>query len=99
MICKSKINDIVSLDLKLNFYNVIVLGMAIIKIPVFSINSMKLDEPRLSCNWKCSGTNISTSPLAAASEFVIKWLSGKYILVSTCLNRQADFLTSPYIFV
>ena len=29
-----------------------------------------------------SGSDISTSPLAPASEFLKKWLSGKYILVS-----------------
>ena len=32
------------------------------------------------------GTNISTCPLAPASELLIKECSGKYILVNTCLN-------------
>ena len=32
------------------------------------------------------GTNISTSPLAPASDFLKKGLSGKYILVFTCPN-------------
>ena len=51
------------------------------------------------CRLQTTGSEISTSPLAPASEFLKKWLSGKYILVSTCPNRQADFLSSPYIFV
>ena len=38
------------------------------------------------------GTDISTSPLALASVFLKKGLSGKYILVFTCPNGQADFL-------
>ena len=33
-----------------------------------------------------AGTDISTSQLALASEFLKKGLSGKYILVFTCLN-------------
>ena len=45
------------------------------------------------------GSDISTSQLAPASEFLKKWLSGKYILVSTCPNGPADFLSSPHIFV
>ena len=39
----------------------------------------------------CSGTDISTSPLAPASEFLKKGLSDKYILVFTCQNGHADF--------
>ena len=38
-----------------------------------------------------AGTDISTRPLAPASEFLKKGLSGKYILVFTCPNGQADF--------
>ena len=45
-----------------------------------------------------SGTDISTSPLAAASEFLKKGLSGKYVLVFTCPNGQADFLNIKHIF-
>ena len=30
-------------------------------------------------------------------EFLKKWLSGKYILVYTCPNGQADFQSSPHI--
>ena len=41
---------------------------------------------------KMAGTDISTSPLAPASEFLKKGLSGKYILVFTCPNGKADFL-------
>ena len=44
-----------------------------------------------------SGTNISTSPFAPASEFLKNGLSGKYILVYTCLNSQADFLNTQHI--
>ena len=43
------------------------------------------------------GTDISTSPLAPASEFLKKGLSGKCILVSTCPNGQADFLSAKHI--
>ena len=45
-----------------------------------------------------TGTDISTSLLAPASEFSKKGLSGKYILVFTCPNRQADFLNTKHIF-
>ena len=45
-----------------------------------------------------SGTDISTSLLAPASEFLKKGLSGKYILVFTCLNGQDDFLNTKHIF-
>ena len=38
-----------------------------------------------------------TSLLAPASEFLKKGLSGKYILVFTCLNGQADFLNNKHI--
>ena len=46
----------------------------------------------------CAGTDISTSPLAPANEFLNKGLSGKYILVFTCPNGQADFLNTKNIF-
>ena len=39
-----------------------------------------------------SGTDISTSPLAPASDFLKKGLSGKSNLVFTCPNGQVDFL-------
>ena len=46
-----------------------------------------------------SGFNISTSLLAPASEFLKKWILGKYIFVSTCPNGQADFLsTARYLY-
>ena len=45
-----------------------------------------------------TGTDISISPLAPASEFLKKGLSGKYILVFTCPNREADFLNTKHIF-
>ena len=45
-----------------------------------------------------AGTDISTSPLAPASEFLKKGLSGKYILVLTCPNGQADFTSIKHIF-
>ena len=48
---------------------------------------------------KTAGSDISTSPLAPVSEFLKKWLLGKYILVSTCPNGQVDFLSSPHIYV
>ena len=38
-----------------------------------------------------AGSDISTCLLALASEFLKKWSLGKYILISTCPNRQADF--------
>ena len=41
-----------------------------------------------------TGFNISTSPLARASEFLKKWLSGKYNLIFTCPNGLADFLST-----
>ena len=41
-----------------------------------------------------SGTDISTSLL----EFLKKRLSGKYILVFTCPNGQADFLNTKLLF-
>ena len=44
-----------------------------------------------------SGTDISTSPLAPASKFLKKGLSGKYILVFTCPNGQADSLNTKNI--
>ena len=44
-----------------------------------------------------TGTDISTSPLAPASEFKKKGLSGKYILVFTCPNWQADILNTKHI--
>ena len=37
----------------------------------------------------CPGSDISTCPLALASEFLKKWLFGKYILVSTFTKGQA----------
>ena len=37
-----------------------------------------------------AGTDISTRPLALASEFLKKGLSGKYISRFTCPNGQAD---------
>ena len=45
-----------------------------------------------------TGTDISTSPLAPASGFLKKGLSGKYISVFTCPNRQADFLNTTHFF-
>ena len=44
-----------------------------------------------------AGFNISTCLLAPVSEFLKKGLSGKYILVSTCQNGQADFLSTTHI--
>ena len=46
-----------------------------------------------------TGTDLSTSPLAPASEFLKNGLSGKYILVFTCPNGQADFLNTKHIFI
>ena len=46
----------------------------------------------------CPGFDISTSPLAPTSEFLKKGLSGKYILVFTCPNGQADFLSTLHFF-
>ena len=46
-----------------------------------------------------SGNDISTRPLAPASEFLKIWPSGKYILVFTCPNGQADFLNIKNIFL
>ena len=46
-----------------------------------------------------AGFDISTSRLARASEFLKKGLSGKYILVFTCPNRQADFLSTTHFFM
>ena len=43
------------------------------------------------------GTDISTSPLAPASEFKKKGFSGKYILVFTYPNGQADVLIHKHI--
>ena len=43
-----------------------------------------------------TGIDISTSPLGPASEFMKKGLSGKYILVFTCPNGQAGFLSSVH---
>ena len=48
-------------------------------------------------NYMFPGTDISTSLLALASEFLKKGLSGKYILVFTCPNRQADFQNTKHI--
>ena len=45
------------------------------------------------------GTDTSTSPFAPASDFLEKGLSGKYILVFTCPNRQADFLNTIHMYV
>ena len=45
-----------------------------------------------------TGTDISTSPLALTSAFLKKGLLGKYILVFTCQNGQADFLNTKHIF-
>ena len=42
------------------------------------------------------GFDISTCPLAPASEFLKKGLSGKYILAFTCPNGQADFLCTTH---
>ena len=44
-----------------------------------------------------TGIDISTSPLAPASDFLKNELSGKYILVITCPNGQADFLNTLHI--
>ena len=44
-----------------------------------------------------TGTDITTSPLAPPSEFLKKRLSGKRILVFTCLYEQADFLNAKHI--
>ena len=43
-------------------------------------------------------SDIGTRPLAPTSEFLKKGLLIKYILVCTCLNGQADFLSSLHIF-
>ena len=43
-----------------------------------------------------SGFDISTCPLAPASEFLKKGLSGKNVLVCTCPNRQTDFLSTTH---
>ena len=43
-----------------------------------------------------AGFDISTSLLALASEFLKKGLSGKNILVFTCPNGQADFLSTTH---
>ena len=48
-------------------------------------------------NEKAAGADISTSPLAPASDFLKKVLSGKYILVFTCPNGQGDFLNTIHI--
>ena len=40
------------------------------------------------------GTDISTSPLAQASEFLKTGLMGKHISVFTCPNGQGDFLNT-----
>ena len=45
-----------------------------------------------------SGTDISTSLLALASEFLKKGVSGKYILVFTRPNGQADLPNTNHIF-
>ena len=59
---------------------------------------MQIAEQRVQ-HLECeSGTDISTSPLAPASEFLKKGLSGKYILVLTCPNGQADFSNINHIF-
>ena len=52
----------------------------------------------LGINGLRAGTDISTSPLAPASEFLKKGLSGKYVLFFTCPNGQADFLIIKHIF-
>ena len=44
-----------------------------------------------------AGTDISTSPLAPTSEFLKQGLPGKYILVLTCPNGQADFSNIKHI--
>ena len=44
------------------------------------------------------GYDISTCPLAPASEILKKGLSGKYILVFTCPHGQADFLSTTHFF-
>ena len=41
-----------------------------------------------------AGTDISTSLLAQAGEFLKKGVSSKYILGCTCPNGQADFLNT-----
>ena len=46
-----------------------------------------------------TGFDISTSPLSPASEFLKKGLPGKYILVFTCTNGQADFLSTTHFFM
>ena len=46
-----------------------------------------------------TGFDISTSRLALAGEFLKKGLSGKYILVFTCPNGQADFLSTTHFHV
>ena len=63
--------------------------------------SRGVDEARsTSLSVQCRpGSDISTCPLAPASAFLKKWPSGKYILISSSLNRQADFLSSPHIFI
>ena len=45
----------------------------------------------------CLGINISACSFALASEFLKKGLSGKYILVFTGPNGQADFLNIKHI--
>ena len=43
-----------------------------------------------------TGFDISTCLLAPAIEFLKKGLSGKYILVLTCPNEEADFLSTTH---
>ena len=45
------------------------------------------------------GFDISTSLHVPASESLKKELSGKYILVLTCPNGQADFLSTTHFFI
>ena len=63
--------------------------------PVFSWN---LNPSNAEATFvKSIGTDISTSPLALARDFLKKGLSGKYILVFTCPKGQADFLNTLHI--
>ena len=64
-------------------------------IATASMNRLKTYKLK---NIYVSGFNISTSPLASADEFLKKVLLGKYILVCTCPNGQADFLSTIHFY-
>ena len=64
-------------------------------IATASMNRLKTYKVK---NIYVSGFNISTSPLASADEFLKKVLLGKYILVCTCPNGQAAFLSTIHFY-